>query len=454
MICFGLMGRRNLLGGKADASNVDAATFALPTGEEEKNARSTRPERQQSTKRERTRTHTHTKRERHAHERAVRGRCSPPPSTQHDQKHTESRSTNLPRQINRVSKEAQFHLGHDDTDLENLMRRLRSNRRPSERHRGAADGGGEEKGLQEHTVERTAESPLGPGSATIFKGLYNADGGGGGGGETVPQDGSYPAAPRYGTDIAGGGGKGAAAGGGWVAPPPPPQRLGKFLRQAGLVMETLCEENLLHASAGAGGRRGVPLGPTTRVGGHGDDSDDRDGRALFSTGPQTAEGWEEVGGWAGGAVGDGGGGGASSSAAAEDVGGLRQEEKQRQLGEDTGSGGGGLGVLLRGSQVVGIGFSKARRSMLVTAHARPVRQRVRGDYGGGGDYGEADDERPWDLEGCGVLCVWNSENVKVRERGKKRPSCSIVPIWLCVLSCHTLVRWWCTSTTRFRASSG
>lgn len=294
------------------------------------------------------------------------------------------------------------------------MRRLRSNRRTPGR-RSRPDEIEEEKGQQQQQQQRTVvegghgSGAAGSASTTTFKGLYNAN-------ADVISAGqeSYPA-PRYGTEVEdGGSGKGTAGGAADPAahrPPPPPLRLGKFLRQASVVMETLCEENLLHASMRVYGRGENSFPGLTKAGD--EERDDHDGRSLFSFRPEeTGEGWEEVGG-KGGVFGCGRGD--SDTSIAADV--CREEEK-RHKGDDAasggGGGGGGLSVLLRRSEVVGVEFSKVKRSMLVTAHARPLgerRHRSDEDSDGGG---EAPSETGASLEGCGVVCVWNTDNINVR----------------------------------------
>lgn len=321
-------------------------------------------------------------------------------------------------QLPRADKEVQFHLGHDDTALENLMRRLRSNRRtPGRRSELEEEEKGQGQQQQEQQRQRTvveggngvAGGAAGSASTTTFKGLYNAH-------VDVQSSGqgSYPA-PRYGTEVEDGrSGIGTAAGGGGSAaapPPPPPLRLGKFLRQASVVMETLCEENILHASVRVDGRGGG--GFPGLAGGGDEERDDCDGRSLFSLRPwETGQGWEEVGG-RGGAFGCGRGD--SDTSAAVDA--SREEEEKRHKGDDVarGGGGGGLRELLRGSEVVGVEFSKVKRSMLVTAHARPLGERSRrrvDDSDGGGEV--ANEPGGTSLEGCGVVCVWNTDNINVR----------------------------------------
>lgn len=71
-------------------------------------------------------------------------------------------------------------------------------------------------------------------------------------------------------------------------------------------------------------------------------------------------------------------------------------------------------ALIAGSDVVGIAFSRAKRSMLVTAHARGG---IGGSCGDGegkeaGVGGRGERER-WRLEGRSVVCVWNAEAVHV-----------------------------------------
>ncbi|CAB1117592.1 unnamed protein product [Ectocarpus sp. CCAP 1310/34] len=297
-------------------------------------------------------------------------------------------------------KEVQFHLGHDDTALENLMRRLRSNRRPPERHQAKGEEGGQ---TQQRTVADGGEHvPANePGSATTtFKGIYNGNGMVAG---TDPGEQEYPAS-RHGTDFDGSGGRVSSAGGSDTLPPP--LRLGKFLRQASVVMETLCEENLLHAP----GKRWGGSHPLDPARGEDEDAVGRERGALFSgAGGREGEGWEEVGA-EGGVFGAGAGG--ATAAATDYTGSSTAEEKRRQRGDEDRVGGRGARALLEGSEVVGVEFSKVKRSMLVTAHARPVGRWRRSEAGGGGGGGGGADEREAVLEGCGVVCVWNTDNVQ------------------------------------------
>ncbi|CAM9298502.1 unnamed protein product [Scytosiphon promiscuus] len=311
-------------------------------------------------------------------------------------------------EIFRVDKEAQFHLGHDDTALENLMRRLRSNRRgPAHLDHSPSAGMGESKGGDEGKGhQRTvAEEDGAVASTTTFKGLYN-------GRKGVDQDAF--SAPRYGKGVenGGSGGGGLIAGVGEAAalqPQPPPLRLGKFLRQASVVMETLCEENLLYASAASSS----PLEAAAGMRGEEEAHDDRQGRSLFSErASRGAEGWEEVGGAGSWLLGPG-------VAAPVDTGRPVEEEKRPEAdGVSVGNCDTrvGPGRLLEGSKVVGIEFSRVKRSMLVTAHARPAsqswkRRRSADGSGGGGDSSNIPEYEAI-LEGCGVICVWNADSPK------------------------------------------
>lgn len=307
------------------------------------------------------------------------------------------------------------------------MRRLRSNRRPAMGlDHPAGISGAEEKNGKDWTVvegdEHASGSAQGP--TTTFKGLYSA----GGNGNRGVDEGSQPdeCLRRHGADIGDGSGGGGDSGS--QRPPPAPLRLGKFLRQASVVMETLCEENLLHAAVRAG------TSPASSAsGGDRGAGGDRDVRLLFSKFPEKGrgEGWEEV------AYGHG----RAGPELAERANGSRpgQEEKRREADAATdadadASGGfrGGLSELLKGSEAVGIEFSRVKRSMLVTGHARPSGRRRRrlgcgngdgadegiddndGGGGGGGAGNEATGGRGVALEGSGVVCVWNTDNVKVR----------------------------------------
>ncbi|CAM9665679.1 unnamed protein product [Ectocarpus sp. 4 AP-2014] len=254
-------------------------------------------------------------------------------------------------------KEIQFHLGHDDTALENLMRRLRSNRRPPERHQASSEEGGQ---TQQRTVADGGQDvpANGPGSATTtFKGIYNGNGMVAG---TDPGEHEYPA-PRYGTDFDGSGGRVSSAGGSDTRPPP--LRLGKFLRQASVVMETLCEENLLHVPGKRWGRS-HPLDPAR---GEDEDAVGRERGALFSgVGGREGEGWEEVGAEEG-VFGAGARG--ATAAATEDTGCSTAEEKRRQRGDEGRVRRRGAGALLEGSVVVGGACRRGKRRMFAPAHA-------------------------------------------------------------------------------------
>lgn len=300
------------------------------------------------------------------------------------------------------------------------MRRLRSNRRPAVRLDRPAGISGEEKQGQDWTVVEGDEhvSAAAQGSTTTFKGLYNANGSANPGGDESSQPEEY--LRRHGSDIGAGGG----GGGGSQSVPPAPLRLGKFLRQASVVMETLCEENLLNASVRAG------ASPVSSASGGDRGGDDRDGRLLFSGFPENGEeGWEEVA--------YGHDRAAPELAAVSNSSQLGQEEKSRETAAAAADAAskcisGGLSELLKGSEVVGVEFSRVKRSMLVTAHARPagLRRRRLGQSsgvgadegvdsdpnsgGGGGGGSEAIGERGVALEGSGVICVWNTDNVKVR----------------------------------------
>lgn len=310
------------------------------------------------------------------------------------------------------------------------MRRLRSNRRPVVRLENPAGrrSGEEEKG-HDWTVKDGDEQVAGAaqGSTTTFKGVYSANGPDNRGVHESSQPDEY--LRRHGADI-GDGGSGQR-------PPPAPFRLGKFLQRASVVMETLCEENLLHASVRAG------ASPVSSASGGDGGGDDREGRLLFSRFPaKGGEGWEEV---AGDGVAYGLGRAAPEQAAVTSGSRPGQEEKRREADASaaataaataSGSASGGLDGLLKGSEVVGVDFSRVKRSMLVTAHARPAGRRRRGSGrssgdgadegvdnsddsggGGGGGGGEAVGERGAALEGSGVICVWNTDNVKVRVGG-------------------------------------
>lgn len=223
-----------------------------------------------------------------------------------------------------VDKEAQFHLGHDDTALENLMRRLRSTRRRTR-------GPGECKGGEEHKDAKECIS-LGAGLPTAVEEALSD--------EPIK---TPPVAPQ-------------------------PQRLGNFLRRVCVVMETLCEENL--SSAAARGGLGID-GPE-----NGEDGEDVGSgkRSLFPGGGSSNDDWEEIG---------------ANKAA-------------------------GLESLVGSASVVDIAFSRAKRSMLVTAHAKPMRREA--IITGGDTDSSKRNPAAEGLEGCGVVCVWNSEAPTVKNR--------------------------------------
>lgn len=261
-----------------------------------------------------------------------------------------------PPQIAYADKEVQFHLGHDDTALENLMRRIRSARRSSAsdpQHRGGSGKRPEDEHKQEQgpgitsTAERVHRTDLDTlSSSTTFKDVYRS-----------------PDPPRS---------KGRGR-----PPPPPPLRLGKFLRQACLVMETLCEENILSARVAIQRQDGC-ASRTARMLLLADPTEDdgKDGRyTLFPSKEGRAAGPHHDGGECG------------------------WEE---------------LAVLsvIAGAEVVGVAFSKAKRSMLVTAHSKLIKVACAsgGDATGGGhSHGNRSNS-----DGCGLVCVWNVESATVR----------------------------------------
>lgn len=320
------------------------------------------------------------------------------------------------------------------------MRRLRSNRRTSLRLDHPAGTSGEEKGGQDWTVVEGDEPMSGPAqeSTTTFKGLYHANGNNHRGLDGRGQPEEY--LRRHGADIGIGNGRGGRDS---VSQrdSPAPLRLGKFLRQASVVMETLCEENLLHTAVRAGGSPVSSASGGDRGGGN------REGRLLFSKFPEKGEeGWEEV------VFGHGLTG--PELAAVANGSRLGQEEKKRETDPAaavaaSGSIGGGLRELLKGSEVVGVEFSRLKRSMLVTAHARPVGRRRRrlvhsssdgtdegadssDDDGCGGGGREAIGERGSALEGTGVICVWNTDNIEVSagvQQGAKTCYVLRISVW-------------------------
>lgn len=234
-----------------------------------------------------------------------------------------------------VDKEAQFHLGHDDTALENLMRRLRSTRR---RTRGPGERkGGEEHEDEEKCIPSRADLEDSVGLPTAVEESLS--------GEPIK---TPPVAPQ-------------------------PQRLGNFLRRMCIVMETLCEENQSSAAA----RGGLVIHGSE----DGEDGDDVGSgkRSLFSGGGASND-WDEIG---------------ANNAA-------------------------GLESLVGSATVMGIAFSRAKRSMLVTAHARQMRREA--TVAGGDTDSSERNPAVEGLEGCGVVCVWNSEAPTVKNRECYNPS--------------------------------
>ncbi|CAM9530285.1 unnamed protein product, partial [Hapterophycus canaliculatus] len=336
-------------------------------------------------------------------------------------------------EIFRMDKEVQFHLGHDDTALENLMRRLRSNRRrPAVFDHSSSSGMGENKvGDEEKSHQRTVPEENGAGlSTTTFKGLY--------GGRSDDLDALPAVRSRTGVEnlSSSGGSLTTSLSGVGTLQPPPPLRLGKFLRQASVVMETLCEENLLYASTASSARgqgEGGILDPAARMAGDGEAQDDRIGRSLFSEGGgRNGEGWEEVGGTEAWAFGPG----MAATAGAQRRGEEEKKPNVNGVGVDNEDTMGALGRLLEGSEVAGIEFSRVKWSMLVTAHARPAeqgrkRRRNINDAGGSGDPSESS-EQGVALEGCGIICVWNADNPNAAPVsvlcGEGRLSCLCLPL--------------------------
>lgn len=264
------------------------------------------------------------------------------------------------------------------------MRRLRSARQPSRRQVGQekkeSDGDEKTSGESNLTMEDAT------GSTTIFKGIC---GGQELGDTPLPLGLTSLAAPLHDGGIETSEGS-----------LPAPQRLGKFLRQACVVMETLCEENLqCAASKGQEGHLGVggrgPLDPD-------EEGDGKDGRSsIFLT--AVGKGWEELGS---GVIHFESIDGVSNMGAPK----APEQEEQRDTSLKLRAHN-GWRSLLEGVDVVGVIFSRAKRSMLVTAHARQTQSwnsSGRETSGAGG-------ERESGLEGCGVVCVWNAETATVRK---------------------------------------
>lgn len=271
------------------------------------------------------------------------------------------------KQITCANKEVQFHLGHDDTALENLMRRLRSARRPPR--------GEEQKTGSSEGELRTGHDDDEEGTTITFKDVYRSAGG------VVGSPSSLPSAAAA-ASIHGGQDKSS----GHLATESnstPASRLGRFLRQACVVMETLCEENVF----AAGGARMCAGGHAADPAEGYEDNGDRS-TSLF---PEGGKGWEEVGG-------------TSMASSLSNHSGSAANEGVAS----------GLGNLIDGVDVVGVAFSRSKRSMLVTAHARVASKahRPAGEGAVGG--------RRAALEGCGIVCVWNAESVTVsgRDEGK------------------------------------
>ena len=263
-----------------------------------------------------------------------------------------------------MDKEVQFHLGHDDTTLENLMRRLRSGRRSSLRRANYERGeDNEEKSARENHGVLSVNSEEDPGHTSAVKDTDHV-------GEAlsgrpmharavgdIVQENLEDDPPNYDVSVA-----------------PQPQRLGMFLRKVCVVMEALCEENLSSAAARGSLERGEPAEE--------DDKEIADGKRSLFFGGDYCGGWEEVG--------------ADSSVVAPG---------ERARGDAS-----GVGSLLNFATVVGVAFSYAKRSTLVTAHARLARHKamIARD-----DDGSERDVAAEMLEGCGTVCVWNIDNPKV-----------------------------------------
>lgn len=269
------------------------------------------------------------------------------------------------KQITCANKEVQFHLGHDDTALENLMRRLRSARRPPH--------GDEQKTGSSEGELRTGQDDDEEGTTVTFKDVYSSAGGIGESPSSLP---SLAAPIHRGQDK-------SSNHFAIESNSTPASRLGRFLRQACVVMETLCEENVF-AAGGAGVFAGGHAADPAE--GYEDSGDRR--TSLFLEG---GKGWEEVGGTAMAPPLSTHAGSASNEGVAS-----------------------GLGSLIDGVDVVGVAFSRAKRSMLVTAHAG-VASKAHRPVGEGGVGG-----RRAALEGCGIVCVWNAESATVsgRDEGK------------------------------------
>lgn len=142
------------------------------------------------------------------------------------------------------------------------------------------------------------------------------------------------------------------------------------------------------------------------------ESADEDDAISFSF-PADGAGWEQVGG---------------DSVDNADSGGSTKPSSSGDNGGDTTASSLELRTLIAESNIVGVAFSRTKRSMLATVHAR--------DGGGGGcggsnratcvseekekrkgeTEGNRDRAMRWGqrLEGCSIVCVWNAEAVHVR----------------------------------------
>ncbi|CAM9736660.1 unnamed protein product, partial [Choristocarpus tenellus] len=209
--------------------------------------------------------------------------------------------------VPQLDQEVQFHLGHDDTDLENLMAHIRSTR-----HSGSANPVPDVL----HSSQDIRDESVGHGS--VHESVLSRTG-------KRNQTDKKVELGQEGEDA--------------EATSAKHLRLGRFLRQACEVMETLCEENI---GSWTGGRRGEGVS---------EDEGNEGAPSAFRVGVGNA--WRELG-----------------------------------VEAETGQ---GLQRLIGGASVAAVAFSRTKRSMLVTAHTRLGREEGV-------------------LEGCDVVCVWNSQD--------------------------------------------
>lgn len=303
------------------------------------------------------------------------------------------------------NKELQFHLGHDDTALENLMRRLRSNRQPSQpmdtpsaENVTHSPSPREQRNFRDMNISAVGDHVLedeGDDRAnTIFKRVYIENNAAG---RSVGS--SSVATTSYGGD------RGIIDSSSIDAP----LRLSRFLRRACVVIETLCEENLLIADRpGASGESALR---------DCESSPNYDSRGQKTSIPSSAGlGWVEVGftQWMASPPALGNSKRLGKCGDARDFGDAKENEGlSNQQGKQGPIPPYGLEALLMRSDVVGLAFSRAKRSMLATAHAQ------RGAYPN--IQAATREGLRNSLEGCSIVCIWHvlDAQVRIRKDGRK-----------------------------------